>query len=389
MSASADAGSESPTATGAGSDAESRETGPDRDVDNDVVAGLSVLVVGTFGGGGVHQYIDGQVARLPDELSVTTHDMGMPPTDSGFTRPLEGVLLGALAALRFPFRSRPDVTHVHTSHRFSFYRAAVYVLFAKYIWRSAVVVHVHGSSFDEFVTTDSRAVAALQDRVFAAADEVIVLSEYWRDVVARRTDRGKVRVLPNAVDPEEYPDDAAGDDGTPHVVFVSNLVERKGVSELVGAVEAVLERRDGIRVSIAGDGPLADEVERLSAEHDEVSYLGYVSEQRKRELLGEGSIFVLPTYAEGLPIAMLEGMAGGNAVVSTAVGSIPEVIDRDTGLLVDPGDVAGLADALETLATDAERRRAMGANCRTAVEDRYSWDRVIDELVSAYHSYAR
>jgi glycosyltransferase involved in cell wall biosynthesis len=84
---------------------------------------------------------------------------------------------------------------------------------------------------------------------------------------------------------------------------------------------------------------------------------------------------------------MLEGMAGANAIVSTGVGSIPEVIDENRGILVEPGDVDGLTDALATLVTAPERRREMAANNRRAVETEYSWDTVRDELLSIYGTH--
>jgi glycosyltransferase involved in cell wall biosynthesis len=347
---------------------------------------LSVLVVGTFGGGGIHHYVDTQVEQLDGYVDVDTHDMGMPPVEAGPTRLLQGLLLGLAGVLRFCGRSRPDVVHVHTSHSISVYRSAFYVCFAKHVWGVPVILHVHGSSFDEFVATDSSLVAAVQRRVFAATDTVIVLSEYWKDVVARRTAPEKIRVLPNGVEVDAFTADPTAE--TPHVVYVSNLMERKGVAELVTAVDRLCERGHDVRVSIAGDGPLSAQVEALAEDRDAVTYLGYVSEAKKRSLLADGSIYVLPTYAEGLPIAMLEGMAGGNAIVSTAVGSIPEVIDDERGLLVQPGNADDLLDALETLVTDAERRQRMARANRRAVEAEYSWAKLTDELLSIYETYA-
>lgn len=342
---------------------------------------LEVLAVGTFGGGGIDHYVNQQVEHLSGRVDIGTHDMGMPPIEAGHTRVPRGIWRGLSGAFRFVGRSPPDLVHVHASHRFSFYRAAGYVLYAKYVWDVPVVLHVHGSSFDEFVATDSQSVAALQRRVFEASDRIVVLSEYWRDVVSMRANPEKVRVVPNAVDPASFPANVQAD---PHVVFVSNLVERKGVRELTEAIETLASERDDFRVSIAGDGPLSALPEGLAADHGNVEYLGYVSEDRKRSLLAEGSIYVLPTYAEGLPIAMLEGMAGANAVVSTAVGSIPEVIDDERGILVDPGDPGALATAIQTLLDDPKRRGSMAESNRAAIEDRYSWDRVTASLLELY-----
>jgi len=347
---------------------------------------LALLVVSTFGGGGIHHYTDEQVRRLDGLLSVSVHDMRMQPTGSGFVRFVRGVLAGLFAIALFPFRARPDVVHVHTSHRFSFYRSAAYVLFAAGVWRVPVVVHVHGSAFDEFVAEAPWWLARFQRLVFDAASEVVVLSELWREVVGERVTDEKIRVVPNAVDSSAFEANPGGE--PPHVVFVSNLFERKGVRELVAAIDELCDTTDReFRVSVAGDGPLSDQVVSLAERHDHVSYLGYVSEERKRSLLADGSIYVLPTYAEGLPIAMLEGMAGGNAVVSTRVAAIPEVIDENRGILVEPGDVGALTDALETLVELPERTARMGERNRQAVEQHYSWDRVVEELLCIYDTH--
>ncbi|WP_255196467.1 glycosyltransferase family 4 protein [Halorarius litoreus] len=346
---------------------------------------MSLLIVGPFQRGGVHNYIQQQIDQLSGRVAVSTHDTRVPPLGAGRLRNLRAVLTGLAAFLQFTRRDQPDLVHIHTSHRFSFYRKSLYVFFTNLVWDVPIVLHVHGSSFDEFMQTDSSVVAAIQRRVFDASDGIIVLSEYWKDVVSRQSDRSKIHVLPNAVDPETFPADPTSE--PPHIVFVSNLIARKGVMDLAAAIERVAERYPGsVRVSIGGDGPLAEKIRRLEEEYDEVTYLGYLSEVDKRSLLGDGSIYVLPTYAEGLPFALLEGMAGANAVVSTSVGSIPEVIGPENGILVTPGDIDELVDAIETLVTEPERQRRMAETNRRAIERQYSWSHVIDELVEIYDS---
>lgn len=340
-----------------------------------------LLIVGTQGPGGIGQYIREQRRHLAGELRVSTHEIGDISTDG----PLSfcwSMLVILWNALTYAIRSPPDVVHVHSSHRFSFYRAGFYVLFAARVWNCPVVLHIHGSSFDAFVSTTSVLVRRYQAAVFDATDEIIVLSEYWKETLGSHTDETKLTVIPNAVDADDYT--SAFDGGVPHVVFISNMIKRKGIIELAEAVNDLARDDHEFRMSIAGKGPRSAHAEALAAGHENVEYLGYVSEERKQALLGEGSVFVLPSYAEGLPIAMLEAMAAGNAIVSTTVGAIPEVIDEENGLLVEPGNADQLADALAELIDDPERAAAMGRTNREAVERQYAWSTVAEELLRTY-----
>ncbi|WP_449271878.1 glycosyltransferase family 4 protein [Halostella pelagica] len=190
-------------------------------------------------------------------------------------------------------------------------------------------------------------------------------------------------VLPNAVDASEY--SPSFDHEKPHLVFVSNHIERKGIVGFVDAIDR-LKRNETppFRVSIAGDGPLSDHASSLCETYDDAEYLGYVSEERKQALLEDASVYVLPTYAEGLPIALLEGMAGGNAVVTTDVGSIPEVVGDRNGRIITPGDVDGLKQALKAMVEDHETATGMGEANRDLVVDEYTWSTASDRLVDLY-----
>lgn len=342
-----------------------------------------LLIVGTFAGGGIHHYIEEQAERLKAQHDLALYDMVAPSSDgNGLGWFMASFLDSLWAALKFPFRPRPEIAHIHTSHRYSFYRAAFYVLYSAYVWRRPVVLHIHGSSFDDFATTDDPGIRWLQSIVFAGADEIVVLSEYWRDILTNRVPPEKLTVLPNAVDPDNY--DPEYETHPPHIVFVSNLYDRKGVLDLAEAIEDFGEQGPTFQLTIAGTGPLKEEVAAFASRNDHVEYVGYVTEAEKRELLESGSIFVLPTHAEGLPIAMLEGMAGGNAIITTKVGSIPEVITDENGILIDPGDTAQLQRAIESLVTDPTEIARMARNNRKLIEEKYSWDRTIEQLEELY-----
>jgi glycosyltransferase involved in cell wall biosynthesis len=359
---------------------------------------LDVLLVGPAGyrTGGIAHYIARQRELLEDPIQTRLYDTATPAPEGDV--PLAGLigrdravflhklLVTLVALVRFPFRRRPDVVHVHASDDLSFLRAGLYVLFTALVWRRPVVLHVHGPTFDAFVDDASWPLAAFQSAVFGESAAVVVLSEYWADVVAKRVSRERLVVLPNAVEHQRF--DPQYDTDPPRLVFVSNLFPRKGVTDLFAAVDSLLDEGLRFEVVVAGDGPLRPEAEALAARRQSVTYRGYVSEAEKHRLLSAGTVSVLASHAEGLPFALLEGMAGGNAVVATRVGSVAEVVEAGGGLLVPPGDPAALTAALRELLSDPDRARKMGRANRRLVVERYSWDRITALLAALYRTVA-
>jgi len=342
-----------------------------------------VLVVGPVGSdtGGIAQYVTEQLSHL-DEYQTETHDIS-PPEGSGLVWMAFTILHAIRGLITFATRERPDVVHVHSSYGLSFARASAYVISSRFVLRRPIVLHIHGSSFDDFVATDSRLVAWYQSAIFGLTCRVIVLSAYWQKVIAKRVDEERIRVLPNAINPDNYDPDTTL--SVPHIVVVSNLIERKGIPELIQAFNHLQEsERKQFQVTIAGRGPLSDEVAEVANKFDSIKYQGYVSEEEKRAILEEGTIYALPSHAEGLPIGILEGMAAGNAVVSTDVGSIPEVIGEKNGRIVSPGEVTELRQAITYLVQNPNVAEAMAAQNIADIEDKYSWPAIADRLQAIY-----
>jgi glycosyltransferase involved in cell wall biosynthesis len=197
------------------------------------------------------------------------------------------------------------------------------------------------------------------------AEVVICVSDALAEA-ARRCGARDVRTIPNGVDVPS----AVGQEAQPaEVLFAGRLSPEKGIQELVAATQ-------GMNLVVAGDGPLRDLVPGA---------LGFVPHEELERLYGRAAIVVLPSYREGLPLCVLEAMAHGRPVVASAVGGIPELVeDGVTGLLVEPGDVAGLRAALERLLADSALRKRMGREARARVAERCSWERVTAATVAAY-----
>jgi glycosyltransferase involved in cell wall biosynthesis len=172
--------------------------------------------------------------------------------------------------------------------------------------------------------------------------------------------------------------------------LVSGLRTQKGLPTLLDALELLHARGTPVRFAIVGNGPLEDEVRRRIAG----------GPLRGTTLLApfDGSVarylnaldgFVLPSYWEGLSLAVLEAMHAGLAVIATAVGGTPEaVVDRETGLLVPRSDPVALADALTLLADDPALRRRMGEAGQRRARERFGVDRMVDATAELYRACA-
>ncbi len=183
----------------------------------------------------------------------------------------------------------------------------------------------------------------------------------------------KLHIVHCGVDPARYVDratDTANRDQL-RLAFVARLDHVKGVTVLLDALDRVRDSIPGIHLDLAGDGPGREAFERRVSDlalDNHVTFHGYVSQTEVAELLATSDLFVLPSFAEGVPVGLMEAQASGLPVIATRVGGVSElVIDGTTGLLCAPGDVEGLAKSIATLAADPELRRSMGAAGRERV----------------------
>nr|WP_240895218.1 glycosyltransferase family 4 protein [Kineococcus siccus] len=178
-----------------------------------------------------------------------------------------------------------------------------------------------------------------------------------------------------AVDPDRFPADAdlrAGrDEGAVRVLFVGRLVPEKGPDVLLDAVQRVLARDRRVEVAVVGAGPLAGDLRRTVDERGlagVVRLLGAVGQDDLPAWYRWADVFCLPSYAEGVPVVLMEAMATELPVVTTPVAGIPELVeDGVSGHLVAPGDAAAVADALVRLVDDPQTRAALGRRGRARV----------------------
>ncbi len=160
------------------------------------------------------------------------------------------------------------------------------------------------------------------------------------------------------------------------ITCVGRLVGVKGQHILLAAFRRLLDQGRDVRLRLVGDGPERQNLEALASNYqlkDYVSFEGAVGADRVRTLLGSTAIFALPSFAEGIPVALMEAMAMEIPCVSTTIAGIPELIRNEVdGLLVAPSDEEQLAVALARLIDDASLRRYLGVSARKRVQEQYN-----------------
>jgi len=194
-------------------------------------------------------------------------------------------------------------------------------------------------------------------------------------------------VIGNGVDERRFIPAETQDTGN-YVLYVGRLTYKKGLFDLLKC--ATLLRMTDVSFVLAGEGELYAMLRRKVRDiglQDMIRFEGHVNTRELIRLYQNASVFVFPSYYEGLPTAILEAMSIGLPVVATYVGGIREVIkDGENGVSIPPGAPNRMAEAISVLIQDRELRKKLGRNARRTIEESYTWDRVTDRLERCYSS---
>lgn len=285
----------------------------------------------------------------------------------------------AMAALVRGHRSgRLAGVHVNVAERMSLLRKGAIIGACKFLG-VPVVLHLHAAQLHHTYRALPSALQSLVRRLFAMPACCVVLGQGAADFVTNELNvpADRVEIVINGV-PEPKVARRAAMGPVPHVVFLGNLSERKGVSDLLRALNHPVLANRPLRVSLAGGGNV-EKYAGLAHElgvADRVEFTGWADPSTVGRLLAQADVMVLPSYDEGLPLAILEALAHGVAVVCTPVGEIPNVLtDGDNACFVKPGDSAGIARALARVLGDPALRERLEGNGKALYRERFSVDK--------------
>lgn len=243
---------------------------------------------------------------------------------------------------------KPNVVHIHMSYKGSFVRAnALHQLCQRN--GIPVIIHLHGSEFEKWYDAVD---AKIQFRIRALLSQVsafIVLGDKWNQVVKRIEPRTKTFVVQNTV---SIPKETVQWKSPCRFLFMGVLIKRKGVADLLQAVNNLKGNGliENYKFVIAGSGSEEESLKKMCIDlglDGYVEFTGWIAEKKKEKLYQETQAMILPSYNEGLPIAILEAISYGMPVIASDVGDISSAVkNHENGVLIRPGDVDALTQAI-------------------------------------------
>jgi glycosyltransferase involved in cell wall biosynthesis len=265
---------------------------------------------------------------------------------------------------------KDGVTHVHAHFGTN---AAAVAMFCKGLGGPTYSFTVHGP--DEF---DRPLGLALREKV-QNAEFVATISSFCRSQLyrwSRFSDWDKIHVVRCALDVSYFVAEGPAITERPKLLCVGRLSEEKGQMLIVRAARTLVERGIEIEVVLAGDGPLREAIEseiRRCGLETVVRIAGWVDNERVRALLAEARALVVASFAEGLPVVIMEAFAMNRPVLSTHIAGIPELVENEvSGWLFAPGDIGQLADAMhEAVRAEPIRLAEMGKKGKKRTLERH------------------
>lgn len=329
----------------------------------------TIFVVGPDGqaGGGMGRVKDYMMAAAPGQAvrfrSLVTRDQ------KGFVASLGLTAMAAFHLLASAFSGRKRLMHINMGDAGSAARKGALTIWARAIG-TPVVLHLHAVQLHTLYARSGPLLRFVIRQPFRAANTCIVLGAGWRDWLVNdlKIPASKIEIVNNGVPveirPRNFAADAAGTPASKPVtmLFLGNLLERKGVTDLLRAIAALPAGVPEWRLVLAGGGDV-DRYKALATElglGERASFVGWVDQQGARKWLADADLLVLPSYDEGLPLVILEALGSGAPVLCTPVGSIPEhLTDGVNARFVTPGDVDGMSARLTELVADAGLRQRL------------------------------
>jgi glycosyltransferase involved in cell wall biosynthesis len=281
--------------------------------------------------------------------------------------------------------------HVNMAERLSLFRKGIIIAVCHAIG-IPVVLHLHAAQLHHFYRKLPWPLQALTRWFFSLADRCVVLGHAAEQFVIEdlRVAADKIDIVINGVPSPSVARRVRQPDAVFRILFLGNLSERKGVSDLLKALALPGFNRQALQVSIAGGGDIAgyQALAKELAVDAFVTFEGWADQNKATELMALADVLVLPSYDEGLPLVILEALAQGVAVVCTPVGEIPSVLTDDENVcFVQAGDIPGIAAGLQRVINDDALRSRLESNGRSIYQRDFSMTRFAGNIAAIHKRF--
>lgn len=321
-------------------------------------------------------------SRLSDEYEISY--ISSQAEQLGTVRKL---MLAAKALSQFVGKcltKRFDAAYIHVGSNASLYRESAFIILGR-LFRLPLIVHFHAGDLTIYLEKQNRLGRAFISKAIGCASKAIAVSYESGHSLQELTPETRVSVVPNAIETSRFlsitrSEAKTSDEKVVRILFVGAIGKLKGERDLI---DALVKLNDPcIRFSILGFGAESlNSLPQFSSIAEQVEQLGPIPMADRYDHFRRADIFVLPTYAEAMPISVIEAMAAGLPTVTTRVGGIPEIIDdRIEGLLYDAGDTDQLAECISKLVSNMSLRIEMGRKARERVRKQMCFDKYIGDL---------
>jgi glycosyltransferase involved in cell wall biosynthesis len=295
-----------------------------------------------------------------------------------------------ISFIRYLSKNKTDIVQVFTCTFWGYWRNWVYVLIARFFHKKTIF-HLLGA-IDLFYSEVGNVQKFLIEKSLNSADYYLLQSpglEAW----AKKYSRKMVAGIWNGIDFTKIPNKKemapVSNCNLPHPIglTIGNLSENKGTLDIISALaEIKVEIKEFSWIFVGyGDVRKYEEIVMQKGLSEYVHFAGIVSEFEKWQYLQNASIFCLPSYAEGQPISIIEAMACSLPIISSRVGSIPEMISEGiSGSLISPGDITALKNEILNLANNPKLCTTMGANSLKICQERHNIHDLFNNLLKIY-----
>lgn len=301
---------------------------------------------------------------------------------------LAAVIVSLLQFIPLVLSNKVAALHAHIAIRNSFWRKALFMLIALTA-RVPYFIHLHAGAFHDFYWKETGAIGKFVIRFLLNRSAcLVVLSSQFTHLLKDITTNTSQKVIPNFAHIPEVRHLRDRDAFT--LLFLGSLNNEKGLFDLIEAVALLKDDYPLLRLEIGGSNgekSLWEAVSRKNLE-DRIKLNGWITGDAKDALMRRATLFVLPSYYEGLPMCVLESMANDLPVVASDVGGTSDIITSGyNGILIKPGDIPGIASAIRELLAQPEQRRTMAENARNTIIQKFSAPVVIPQIEALYEQF--